>query len=88
MTSVESSLDGGGSFFDWSSCAKRVSTASWEVDVEVEVIARAEAEERVLDFEVLDDSLERAAGERAITWIYCTHPWYYCGWPSTGRDHG
>jgi hypothetical protein len=52
-----------------------------EVDVEVEVIGRAEAEERILDYEVSDDSLERAAGDRAITWIYCTHPWYNCGWP-------
>lgn len=33
-----------------------------EVDVEVEVIGRAEAEERILDYEVSDDSLERAAG--------------------------
>jgi hypothetical protein len=43
-----------------------------------------ESDERILNVDVPDDALERAAGGvegRAITWIYCTHVWYNCGWP-------
>jgi hypothetical protein len=43
-----------------------------------------ESDERILNVDVPDDGLERAAGGaegRAITWIYCTHVWYNCGWP-------
>jgi len=43
-----------------------------------------ESDERILNVDVPDDRLERAAGSvegRAITWIYCTHVWYNCGWP-------
>ncbi len=41
-------------------------------------------DERILNIDVPDDTLERAAGSteaQAITWIYCTHVWYNCGWP-------
>jgi hypothetical protein len=43
-----------------------------------------ESDERILNVDVPDDRLERAAGSvegGAITWIYCTHVWYNCGWP-------
>jgi hypothetical protein len=43
-----------------------------------------EGDETILNVDVPDDTLERAAGNvdgRAITWIYCTHVWYNCGWP-------
>jgi hypothetical protein len=43
-----------------------------------------EGDETILDLDVADDTLERAAGSvegQAITWIYCTHVWYNCGWP-------
>jgi hypothetical protein len=45
---------------------------------------RVESDERILNVDVPDDTLERTAGSidaRAITWIYCTHVWYNCGWP-------
>jgi len=38
----------------------------------------------ILNVDVPDETLERAAGivdGRAVTWIYCTHVWYDCGWP-------
>ena len=38
----------------------------------------------ILDADLPDETLERAAGiidGRAVTWIYCTHVWYDCGWP-------
>ena len=43
-----------------------------------------EGDETILNVDVPDDTLERTAGNvdgRAITWIYCTHVWYNCGWP-------
>jgi hypothetical protein len=44
---------------------------------------RAETDEGILTFDVPDEALERAASveQRAVTWMYCTHPWYYCEWP-------
>jgi hypothetical protein len=39
---------------------------------------------RILNADVPDNTLERAAGTvegQAITWYYCTHVWYNCGWP-------
>jgi hypothetical protein len=43
----------------------------------------AEAGEEILSFNVPDDALERAgsAEGQAMTWAYCTHPWYHCPWP-------
>ena len=38
----------------------------------------------ILNVDLPDETLERAAGivdGRAVTWIYCTHVWYDCGWP-------
>lgn len=43
-----------------------------------------EGDETILNLDIADDTLERAAGGvegQAITWIYCTHVWYNCGWP-------
>jgi hypothetical protein len=50
--------------------------------MEGEIKSQTEADEHILSFDVSDDALERAASEkRAVTWAYCTHPWYYCPWP-------
>jgi hypothetical protein len=49
-----------------------------------EVADCVEGDEIILNVDVSDETLERAAGGvdgRAITWIYCTHVWYNCGWP-------
>jgi hypothetical protein len=48
-----------------------------------EVKSQAEADEEILTFDVPDDALERAGSteQKAATWVYCTHPWYYCEWP-------
>ena len=48
-----------------------------------ETTRQAEADEEILNFNVPDDALERAASAagQAVTWAYCTHPWYYCPWP-------
>lgn len=43
-----------------------------------------ETDELIFNFDVPDDTLERAAGStegQAVTWMYCTHVWYNCGWP-------
>jgi hypothetical protein len=43
-----------------------------------------ESDDIILDADLPDETLERAAGiidGRAVTWIYCTHVWYDCGWP-------
>jgi hypothetical protein len=43
-----------------------------------------ESDETILNADVPDDTLERAAGAvegQVITWYYCTHVWYNCGWP-------
>jgi hypothetical protein len=45
---------------------------------------RTETEEDMLTLDVSDDALERTAiiGQgKALTWAYCTHVWYDCGWP-------
>ena len=49
-----------------------------------DVADSVESDEIILNADVPDDALERAAGSaegRAITWMYCTHVWYNCGWP-------
>ncbi len=48
-----------------------------------EVKSQAETNEDILTFDIPDDTLERAANaeQQASTWVYCTHPWYYCPWP-------
>ncbi len=53
-----------------------------------EMISQAEADEEILTFDVPDDALERAGSteQKAVTWIYCTHPWYYCEWPGNACD--
>jgi len=46
------------------------------------VKSQAEPDEEILTFDVPDDALERAgSAEQAVTWAYCTHPWYYCESP-------
>ena len=48
------------------------------------VADRVDSDEIILNVDVSDDALERAAGHpqgQAVTWIYCTHVWYNCGWP-------
>ena len=48
------------------------------------VADRTETEEDMLTFDVSDDALERTAvisQGKALTWAYCTHGWYDCGWP-------
>ena len=49
-----------------------------------DVVDCVERDELILNVDVPDDALERAAGSvdcQAVTWIYCTHVWYNCGWP-------
>jgi hypothetical protein len=49
-----------------------------------DVADRTETEEDMLILDVSDDALERTAiiGQgKALTWAYCTHIWYDCGWP-------
>jgi len=45
-----------------------------------EVISQAEADERILTFDIPDEALERTARteRQAFTWIYCTGAWQYC----------
>jgi hypothetical protein len=45
-----------------------------------EVISQAEADERILTFDIPDAALERTASteRQAFTWIYCTGAWQYC----------
>ncbi len=48
------------------------------------VAGQIESDDIVLNVDVSDDGLERAAAlveGKAITWAYCTHVWYNCGWP-------
>jgi hypothetical protein len=51
--------------------------------VDHDVMGRAEFDEEIPTFDVPDDALERAANaeSQVTTWVYCTHPWYYCPWP-------
>ena len=48
-----------------------------------EIISQAEADEKILTFDVPDDVLERAASaeQNALTVVYCTADWYTCGLP-------
>ena len=49
-----------------------------------DVTDRTETEEDMLILDVSDDALERTAiidQGKALTWAYCTHVWYDCGWP-------
>ena len=48
-----------------------------------DVISQTETDNDILSFNVSDDALERAASAegQALTWAYCTHPWYHCPWP-------
>ena len=49
-----------------------------------DVVDCVESDETILNADVPDDTLERAASTvegQAITWYYCTHVWYNCGWP-------
>jgi hypothetical protein len=53
--------------------------------VDNESTSQTEFDEKVLNFDVPDEALERAAfAERqAFTWVYCTNGWYWyeCSWP-------
>jgi hypothetical protein len=45
------------------------------------VISQAEADERILTFDIPDEALERTASteQQAFTWIYCTGAWQLPG---------
>ncbi len=47
------------------------------------VISQAESDEKILTFDVPDETLERAASaeQNALTMLYCTTDWYSCGLP-------
>jgi hypothetical protein len=49
-----------------------------------EIKSQAEAGEEIFSLDVSDEALERAgsAEGQATTWVHCTHPWYYCPWPT------
>jgi hypothetical protein len=46
---------------------------------------QAEADGKILAFDIPDEALERAARaeQTAYTWVYCTNGWYWydCNWP-------
>ena len=46
-----------------------------------EATSQAEADQKILTFDVSDDALERAvsAEQNAFTMLYCTNDWYNCG---------
>jgi hypothetical protein len=46
-------------------------------------IAQAEADEKILSFDIPDEVLERTANAEqiAFTVMYCTNDWYSCGLP-------
>jgi hypothetical protein len=49
-----------------------------------DVANRAESDDAILNIDIPDDTLERLGGHvegQAVTWAYCTHVWYNCGWP-------
>jgi hypothetical protein len=48
-----------------------------------DAFSKAEADERILTFDIPDEALERAATpeQQAFTLVYCTNPWYNCGLP-------
>ena len=59
---------------------------SWgSVAVNNEATSEAESNEKILNFDLPDDVLERAASaeQMAVTWVYCTNGyyWYDCSWP-------
>jgi hypothetical protein len=51
--------------------------------VDNEAASQAEADQKILTFDVSDDALERAASaqQNAFTMLYCTNDWYNCGLP-------
>jgi hypothetical protein len=48
-----------------------------------DVVSQAEADERILAFDIPDHVLERTASAEhgAFTMFYCTNPWYDCHMP-------
>ena len=48
-----------------------------------EATSQAEADQKILTFDVPDEVLERAASaeQNAFTMLYCTNDWYNCGLP-------
>ena len=46
-----------------------------------EATSQAEADQKILTFDVSDDALERAASAQQFTMLYCTNDWYNCGLP-------
>jgi hypothetical protein len=58
--------------------------ADGDASMNSEFADRIESDDIILNVDVPDETLERAAyivDGRAVTWIYCTHVWYDCGWP-------
>lgn len=54
------------------------------VSMTTDVADCVESDEIILNFDVPDVTLERAGANtagQAVTWMYCTHVWYNCGWP-------
>jgi hypothetical protein len=51
--------------------------------MDTDVFGQAEADERILTFDIPDEALDRAAAsyQKAVTWIYCTNGWHSCDWP-------
>jgi hypothetical protein len=51
--------------------------------MDTDIFSQAEADERILTFDIPDEALERAAAsdQKAVTWIYCTNGWHSCDWP-------
>jgi hypothetical protein len=59
---------------------------SWGASaVDDEATSEAESDEKILNFDLPDDVLERAASaeQMASTLVYCTNGWYWydCSWP-------
>jgi hypothetical protein len=51
--------------------------------MDCEVVGEAEADDKILTFDIPGHALERAASAEpnVFTVAYCTHPWYHCGLP-------
>jgi hypothetical protein len=51
--------------------------------VDNEATSQAEADQKILTFDVSGDALGRAASaqQNAFTMLYCTNDWYNCGLP-------
>ena len=47
------------------------------------MISQTESDEKILNSDVPDEVLERAASaeQNAFTMLYCTNDWYNCGLP-------